>query len=164
MFHQSLALRDHLGMGRHPRVHRFHDRFAGPPGDAPVRGCGALRFERATPTRPVEAASASLPGAYKLQRYYYDYHAAYGSKQHELQDVPVTAVTLSPDRKRVSLEFADLVAWRVYELRLTGIKGDAGSALMNPLVCYTLNRLLENTPPPPKPGREGGKLGVGGAE
>ncbi len=115
-------------------------------------------------SRPVEAASASLPGAYKFQRYYYDYHAAYGSKQHELQDVPVTSVTLSPDRKRVSLEFADLVAWRVYELRLTGIKGEDGSALANPLVCYTLNRLLENTPPPPKPGREGGKLGVGGAE
>ena len=36
-------------MGRHPRVHRFDHRFAGPPGDAPVRGRGALRFERAAP-------------------------------------------------------------------------------------------------------------------
>ena len=115
-------------------------------------------------TLPVEAASASLPGAYKFSRYYYDYHAAYGSKQHELQDVPVTSVVLSADRTRVSVEFAELLAWRVYELHLTGIKAADGAPLVNPLVCYTLNRLLENTPPPPKPGREGGKLGVGGAE
>jgi hypothetical protein len=34
------------------------------------------------------------------------------------------------------------------------LKAEDGTAIANPLVCYTLNRLLRNTPPPPPPGRE----------
>jgi hypothetical protein len=108
-------------------------------------------------TRPVNAALASDPANWRVKRYSYDYHAAYGSKQHDLEDVDVLTVHLSPDRLRASLGFADLAAWRIYELRLDRLKAEDGSPLANPLVCYTLNRLLRNTPPPPPPGREAAK-------
>ncbi len=105
-------------------------------------------------TRPLNAAVASDPAHWPVKRYSYDYHAAYGSKQHDLEDVDVISVHLSPDRTRVSLGFADVVAWRIYELRLDALKAEDGTPIANSLVCYTLNRLLRNTPPPPPPGRE----------
>jgi hypothetical protein len=114
-------------------------------------------------TRPVDAASAQAE-AWKLKRYDYDYHPAYGSKQHDVENVPVTAVKFSPDRKRASIELGSLTAWRVYEFDFAAFKADDGAPLLNPLVCYTLNRLVENTPPPPKPGREGKSSGGGGKE
>ncbi|MEA3208913.1 MAG: hypothetical protein QOE70_1970 [Chthoniobacter sp.] len=103
-------------------------------------------------TRPLDPAVAALPASYKLKHYYYQYHATYGSNQFDLKDVPVTAVTLSADGRSASLELDHLTAWRVYELHLDALKGQDGSAIANPLVCYTLNHLLENTPPPPPPG------------
>ena len=103
-------------------------------------------------TRPLAAATASSPTAYKVKRYYYEYHSAYGSKQYDLQEITVSGATLSKDRKTVSLELPELTAWRVYELRLDDLRTDDGKPVLNPLVCYTLNHLLENTPEPPPPG------------
>jgi len=103
-------------------------------------------------TRPLAATSATSPTAYKVKRYYYEYHSAYGSKQYDLQEITVSGATLSPDRKTVSLELPELTAWRVYELHLDEMKTDDGTPILNPLVCYTLNHLLENTPEPPPPG------------
>ena len=105
-------------------------------------------------TRPLDAAIASQPSNWPVQRYDYDYHAAYGSRQHDLEEAEVITVHLSPDRTRVSLGFADLIAWRIYELRLDKLKAEDGTPLANPLVCYTLNHLTRNTPPPPPAGRE----------
>ncbi|MGB8170721.1 MAG: hypothetical protein WCF18_24670 [Chthoniobacteraceae bacterium] len=103
-------------------------------------------------TRPLDASTANSPTAYKVKRYYYEYHQAYGSKQYDLQEITVNGATLSADRKTVSLQLPELTAWRVYELHLDDLKADDGAPILNPLVCYTLNHLLENTPPPPPPG------------
>jgi glucose/arabinose dehydrogenase len=103
-------------------------------------------------TKPLDSASASLPESYPFARYYYEYHAPYGSKQFDLQTVPVTGVTLSADHRTVSLKLREMVAWRVHELHLDALKAEDGTPVTNPLVCYTLNRLLENTPPQPPPG------------
>jgi hypothetical protein len=105
-------------------------------------------------TRPVAEASANALDAWKITRYDYDYHAAYGSKQHDREAVPVTAVRLSPDRRRATIEFATLTPWRIYEFHLDALRAADDTPIANPLLCYTLNRLLENTPPPPPPGRE----------
>jgi glucose/arabinose dehydrogenase len=115
-------------------------------------------------TRPVEAEGASKFSAYKFKRYYYEYHAAYGSPQFDTKEVPVKSVTLSADRKRVSIGLDELVAWRVYELHLDGIKGDDGTPLVNPIVAYTLNHLLENTPAPPPPGAGAANVQTGEGE
>lgn len=105
-------------------------------------------------TRPLDASIAALPANFPVKRYSYDYHAAYGSKQHDREEAEVISVHLSPDRMRASLGFGDLIAWRVYELHLDALKAEDGTPIRNPLVCYTLNHLLKNTPPPPPPGRE----------
>jgi glucose/arabinose dehydrogenase len=104
-------------------------------------------------TKPVEASSASDPAAYKFRRYYYEYHAEYGSKEFDLKDVPVKSVTLSADRKRVSVELEELIPWRIYEMHLGSIKGDDGKPVVNPVVAYTLNHLVDGTTAPPAPGK-----------
>lgn len=103
-------------------------------------------------TKPLDPETASKQATYKLKRYYYEYHAAYGSKQYDLAEVVASAVKLSPDGKTVSLELPELKAWRVYELQLDDLKAADGTSIVNPLVCYTLNHLLENTPPRPPAG------------
>ena len=105
-------------------------------------------------TRPLETASASNPENYKAQRYFYEYHAAYGSKQFDLTEIAPKAVTVSEDRLKVTLEYDPLVAWRIYQFDLKGLKAEDGALLKNPLVTYTLNQLREgtSTPPPPGPG------------
>ena len=115
-------------------------------------------------TRPLNAAIAAEPASYRVKRYDYDYHAAYGSKQHDLEELEVGTVHLSPDRRRVSLGFSDLIAWRIYELHLDALRAEDGTPIANPLVCYTLNHLLEKTPPPPPPGRETAKGAARGPE
>jgi glucose/arabinose dehydrogenase len=103
-------------------------------------------------TRPLETASTSSPESFQAQRYYYEYHAAYGSKQFELEKIMPKAVTVSEDRMKVTLEFEPLTAWRIYQFDLKALKAEDGAPMANPLVVYTLNHLLETTPPPPPPG------------
>jgi hypothetical protein len=103
-------------------------------------------------TQPLEAASAGSVESYPAQRYYYEYHAAYGSKQFELEKIKPAAVTVSEDRMKVTLEFDPLTAWRVYQFNLAALKAEDGTAIANPMVVYTLNHLREHTPPPPPPG------------
>lgn len=104
-------------------------------------------------TQPVESSTASNPESYKARRYYYDYHAAYGSPEFDLQEIKPKSATLSEDRTKVTLEFDTMVAWRIYEFHLDALKNDEGAAIANPLVAYTLNHLVgAKTPPPPEPG------------
>ena len=103
-------------------------------------------------TRPLDPAVASLPESYSGQRYYYEYHAAYGSPQFDLQKIQPKSVAVSQDHTRVTLEFEPLVAWRIYEFNLKALKSEDGALIANPLVCYTLNHLIANTPPPPPAG------------
>lgn len=97
-----------------------------------------LRF-----TQPLEITSASNPANYQFRHYRYNYHKKYGSDQVDVEDVPVTAVKLSPDRMEVSLTLSTLKPDYVYELRLDHIRTSAGSSLSNKLICYTLNKLVD---------------------
>lgn len=102
-------------------------------------------------TKALQALPAARPENYRFKRYYYQYRSGYGAPQSELEEVPVTSVKVSEDRRKVTLDFATLVPWRVYELHIEGLKGEDGSPVLNPMICYTLNHLLQNTPPPPPP-------------
>jgi hypothetical protein len=104
-------------------------------------------------TKPLEANAANNAETYKVRHYYYEYHAPYGSKEFDSQEESPKSVTVSEDRTKVTLEFEKMVAWRVYEFHLKGLKGDDGEEIANPLVAYTLNHLVgAKTPPPPPPG------------
>jgi glucose/arabinose dehydrogenase len=103
-------------------------------------------------TRPLDAATASLPESFSAQRYYYEYHADYGSKQFELETITPKTVTVGEDRTTVTLEFDPLTAWRIYQFDLKALKAEDGEKIANPLVAYTLNQLVGTTPAPPSPG------------
>jgi hypothetical protein len=103
-------------------------------------------------TKPLEPNAAGTPDSYKGRRYYYEYHAPYGSPEFDPQEIVPKSVALSDDHTKVTLEYDPLVAWRIYELHLDALKGEDGAPIANPVVAYTLNHLLTKTPPPPAPG------------
>ncbi len=94
-------------------------------------------------TLPLNEETAQDLANYKFKRFYYEYHQAYGSKQFDVQDIPVKSIKLSADRKKVSIELADMKAGYVYELRTGDLKTNDEKYLFNNLICYSLNKLLE---------------------
>ncbi len=97
-------------------------------------------FELTFTHRVDKKDAASIKG-YPFKRYYYEYHQEYGSKQFDVQPVPVKKAKVSRDGKRVTLQLAELKTGYVYELDLKGIRSADGKPVLNPLVCYTLNKL-----------------------
>ncbi len=88
-------------------------------------------------TQPLAAADTAL---FHAKRFYYEYHQAYGSKKFEEAAVPVSAASLSPDGRTVSLEL-ELKPGFIYELTLGSGASRTGTKPLSRLVCYTLNRL-----------------------
>lgn len=93
-------------------------------------------------TQPVNADSASDPSKYSFRHYYYKYHSSYGSDQFDVQQVSVTKVIVSDDRKKVSVMLGEIKAGYIYELTMGNIISKKGKPLANHLVCYTLNAIL----------------------
>jgi hypothetical protein len=102
-------------------------------------------------TRAVDRAKAGDPAAYALRTYFYNYHEAYGSDKYDLRDVKIVAADVSESGRSVRLHVDGLEAWRIYDLKLTGIATEDGHELVSPWVVYTLNHLLHDTPPPRAP-------------
>jgi glucose/arabinose dehydrogenase len=92
-------------------------------------------------TEPLDLSAATNSENFKFRHYYYKYHSKYGSDQFDVQNVPVTSITISKDRKKVSLILSALKTGYVYELSLGDIKTATGDSLNNKLICYTLNNL-----------------------
>ena len=101
-----------------------------------------LRF-----TKPVDPAKA-IPTALRVRRYYYEYHAAYGSKMMDERPVGVSKVALGADQVTLDVTLDALKPGYLYEFQLAGIAGKDGEKVVNPLVIYTLNTLLDGTKPP----------------
>ncbi len=78
---------------------------------------------------------------FNLKRYYYEYHAAYGSKQFDVTPVAVQSVRISADARTVSLDLSDLKAGYIYDLKMGDIQAANGQLLMNHAAYYTLNQL-----------------------
>lgn len=102
-------------------------------------------------TQPVDVEEARKISNYQFRHYFYEYKKkpftenVDHSTQSDLQDVPVTDITISPDRKKVSLTLSTLKAGYVYELKLSNIRSETGKPLANDLICYTLNTLKTDT-------------------
>lgn len=92
-------------------------------------------------THPVDPDAAREPSAYQFARYYYAYHATYGSEQMDRRPVSVTNVELSSNRRKVSVSLSRLEPGYVYELEISGVKAAHGSPLAHNRLFYTLNRL-----------------------
>ena len=92
-------------------------------------------------TKPVDRSISGEPRSYSFQRYFYKYQRDYGSPQMELTPVKVSAVKISRDGKKVSVTLPELLAGKIYELNLNGVKAADGSEAFHPTAYYTLNRL-----------------------
>ncbi len=99
-------------------------------------------------TQAIKKATALNPENYKFRHYYYKYQrkpknqGADTSVQQDIQEVLVTGIKISADRKKVSLKMAALKPGYVYELKLGNITNTKAEPLTNKLICYTLNKLI----------------------
>ncbi|NNE93423.1 MAG: carbohydrate-binding protein [Verrucomicrobiales bacterium] len=166
-----------LGWGPDGSLYVGHTKhtWAGSEGITRIEWGGELPFEavsmnltktgfRFTFTKPVDREIAANPATWPFKRYYYQYHRKYGSPQIDLTPVPVEAIEISQDGKTVELALAELKAWHIHELTVAGLKAEDGTPLANTNFVYTLNRLLENTPPDPLQFGGSASRGGGGSE
>ena len=101
-------------------------------------------------TQPLDETTALDTANYQFSHYYYGYYKKDKTEpvdkaiQLDLKNVPVTKLSLSNDRKKVSVALAGLKAGYIYELKLSNIKSEGGTPLANTLICYTLNNLKDD--------------------
>jgi hypothetical protein len=93
-------------------------------------------------TKPLDAASAERVAAYSLQSFTHNYWSTYGSPEVDQRAEKVQSVTVSADRRRVSLAVSGFRKGRVYELHLNGVKSAEGETVLHPETYYTLNEVL----------------------
>lgn len=93
-------------------------------------------------TKEVNAESATNVGSYVVQHLYYPFSKTYGVTPQGHTSVKVTAATVSSDRKRVSLELAELKPGKLFEIKLPGVRDAQQSPLLHSTAYYTLNKLL----------------------
>jgi hypothetical protein len=92
-------------------------------------------------TKPLDAATARRLEGYSLQSFTHYYWGNYGSPEMDRRAEKVQAVTLSADRRSVSLAVTGFRKGRIYELHLEGIKSASGDAVLHPEAYYTLNEI-----------------------
>jgi hypothetical protein len=92
-------------------------------------------------TKALDSATAEKVAAYSLQSFTHYYWGTYGSPEVDRRPEKVQAVTVSPDRKKVSLAVTGFRPGRVYELHVEGVKSAEGDAVLHPEAYYTLNEM-----------------------
>jgi hypothetical protein len=92
-------------------------------------------------TKPLDVESAKRQAAYSLLSFTHNYWGTYGSPEVDRHAEKVRAVSVSEDRKKVSLTVSGFHPGRIYELRLDGVKSADGDSVLHPEAYYTLNEL-----------------------
>jgi hypothetical protein len=92
-------------------------------------------------TKPLDVESAKRLAAYSLLSFTHNYWGTYGSPEVDRHAEKVRAVSVSDDRKKVSLTVNGFRPGRIYELRLEGVKSADGDPVLHPEGYYTLNEL-----------------------
>ena len=100
-------------------------------------------------TKSVDPKLAGEVANWPFKRYYYKYHKSYGSPQIDVTPVKVESVEILKGGKVIDVHLEELKAWHIHEVKIMGLKSEDGTSLANSYFAYTLNRLLENTPPDP---------------
>ena len=106
------------------------------------------------------SAQAELTAAFKGVSYYYQYHGDYGSPRTDIHPITVNKVTFGDDGRAAAVELKELQPGYIYQFDLRGLRSAGGEPIANPLLCYTLNRLIDGTtvslPRPPPTGESQG--------
>jgi len=117
-------------------------------------------------TEPVADDIVLTPADVSLQQYDYDWWWEYGSPERHTAPVAVSDVSLSPDRRTLTLH-APVAPAMMARCVLSGVRGASGAPLLHGEFNYTVNQLPEGpatelyiakavAPPPPRAaGNEG---------
>jgi hypothetical protein len=95
-------------------------------------------------TQPLDPASLAAPQArppVTVSSFTYIYHSNYGCPEIDTRAEKIGPLTLSPDRRTLTVPVEGLRKGRVYEIRLEGIKNVRGETVLHPEAYYTLNEL-----------------------
>jgi len=133
---------------------RTHLSWAGAEGISSIQPTGKTPFDpldmHVTPhgfrfdfTEPL-AADSTDPSRWPSSRYYYLYHAEYGSPEIEKTAVTATKVTLSNGGKTAEVELPEMRLDFLYDFNLSNLKSASGATLLNPRIAYTLRRIPKN--------------------
>ena len=85
--------------------------------------------------------STSIAEQFQFKRYYYEYRKAYGSPQYGIEKIKIIGSKRMNDNKTVMVYLDKVNPGFVYQLDIKKLIAEDNSALVNPLVCYTLNRM-----------------------
>lgn len=94
-------------------------------------------------TKPLDATTAEKLTAYNLSSFTHNYWGTYGSPEVDRKAEKIQGVTLSADKKMVSLKVDGLHIGRIYEVNLDGIKATDGDKVLHPVGYYTVNDLVK---------------------
>ncbi|CAN5906065.1 hypothetical protein BH11GEM1_BH11GEM1_06020 [soil metagenome] len=92
-------------------------------------------------TAPVDRAIAADPASYTVNSFIYKYHHIYGSPIINQQGHAIRAVVVSPDGRSARLKVDSLREGYIHEIRMPGVRSDAGAPLVHDFAYYTLNRI-----------------------
>ncbi|MBK7370148.1 MAG: hypothetical protein IPJ09_01630 [Saprospiraceae bacterium] len=94
-------------------------------------------------TQPIADTISVDSTLFHCRHYYYEYHLKYGSDQFDVQEIPVTSIEASTDRRSVTLRLPKIKPGYIYEWTLGDLVSKSGMKLDNKLICYTVNVLKE---------------------
>jgi glucose/arabinose dehydrogenase len=92
-------------------------------------------------TKPLDATTAEKLANYSITSFTYYYWPKYGCDEIDRKAEAINKVHVHKDGKTVSLTVPNRHVGRVYEVRLDGIRSQAGDAVLHPEGYYTLNQL-----------------------
>ncbi|MFT5404215.1 MAG: hypothetical protein ACI9DF_003058 [Verrucomicrobiales bacterium] len=94
-------------------------------------------------TQPIVKATELAPERFRFRRYHYIYGGTYGSPEDDSQQVEVTGIALSDDRKTITLTLPieTYPIGMVYELTMDPLKATNGRELKHPEAWYTVQRI-----------------------
>lgn len=92
-------------------------------------------------TSPVDRVSAADVASYSVNSFIYKYHHIYGSPVINQAANVIRAAVVSPDGFHVRLVVDSLREGYVHEIKMTGVRSNAGAPLLHDFGYYTLNRI-----------------------
>jgi hypothetical protein len=93
-------------------------------------------------TKPLDPKTVGEKAA-SVGSWTYIYKSDYGCPETDRRAETTEEIELSPDGKTLSLTVPNRRKGRVYEIRLDGMKGADGEAVLHPEAYYTLNELVK---------------------
>ena len=92
-------------------------------------------------TAPVDRATAENPASWGVTSFTYKYHHIYGSPAINQATHGVRAAVVAKDGRSVRIAVDSLRLGYVHEIKMSGVKSEAGGALLHDVGYYTVNQI-----------------------